>query len=69
MTVRLAIIEFHESLSSLGREQPQGELKFKLVETFQTSDGMRSRLCDGLWASKDAARNEMKRRLGLPFGQ
>lgn len=66
MTIRLAIIEFHESLSSLGKEFPQGELRFKLIETYQTSDGMRSRLCDGLWASKSAARNEMRRRMGLP---
>ena len=65
MIYRLAIIEFHEGLSAKGTELPQGAGRFKLVETYQTSDGMRSRLCDGLWRSKAEAKMEMERRRGL----
>ncbi len=62
-THRLAIIEFHESISHNGREILQGGMRFKLVETYTTSDGFRSRLCDGLWRTKDEARVEMEKRI------
>jgi len=36
--------------------------RFKLIETYNTSDGPRSRLCDGLWYTKEEAAVEKLKR-------
>lgn len=32
---------------------------WKLIETYDTSDGLRSRLCDGCWATEAEAKKEL----------
>lgn len=36
---------------------------YRLIESFVTSDGIRSRICDGTWASEEDALKELERRL------
>ncbi len=68
MTYKLAIIEIHEEFTQSGVATETRQMRFKLIETYHTSDGMRSRLCDGLWATKEQAKMAMQRRLGAIKG-
>lgn len=52
-TTRLAIIKIISEETS----HP-----YKLIETYTTSDGLRSRLCDGTWATEAEAQRELARK-------
>lgn len=69
MTMRLGIIEFRVVYDKNGISEPARELRFKLLETFDTTDGLRTRVCYGIWKTLEEAQKEVRRRLELPEGQ
>lgn len=41
---------------------PNTPMPYRIVEKFNTSDGIRSRICDGAWSSDIAVMQEVERR-------
>jgi hypothetical protein len=45
--------------------EPRVSMPFRLVETMITTDGYRSRICNGAWASRDEAEADRQRRIKI----
>ena len=51
------------NLSIWQQTEPKTSKPFKLIELIDTSDGLRSRICDGQWSTLEEAQAEIKNRL------
>lgn len=51
------------TLAILEQVDPPITRPFRLVETYISSDGYRSRICSGAWATRDEAEADRQRRI------